>query len=101
MGFAVLLYATYSQWSYVSAPQITYVEPGPREQNVETTAQSRNDVLSLSDTLPSIESRSISQETSSPIVRTDKLENNVIKHTLCPTPDAFELGFGFPATCVE
>ena len=52
MGFAVLLYATYSQWSYVSAPQITYVEQGPREQDVDTTAQSSNDILGLSDTLP-------------------------------------------------
>ena len=92
MGFAVLLYATYSQWSYVSAPQTTYVEPGPREQNVDTTAQSSNDVLGLSDTLPSIESRSISQETSSPTVRTEKLENNVIELYINPSRGADIVG---------
>ena len=92
MGFAVLLYATYSQWSYVSAPQTTYVEPGPREQNVDTTTQSSNDVLGLSDTLPSIESRSISQETSSPTVRTEKLENNVIELYINPSRGADIVG---------
>ena len=92
MGFAVLLYATYSQWSYVSAPQTTYVEPGPREQNVDTTAQSSNDVLGLSDTLPSIESRSISQETSTPTVRTEKLENNVIELYINPSRGADIVG---------
>ena len=92
MGFAVLLYATYSQWSYVSAPQTTYVEPGPREQNVDTTAQPSNGVLGLSDTLPSIESRSISQETSTPTVRTEKLENNVIELYINPSRGADIVG---------
>ena len=92
MGFAVLLYATYSQWSYVSAPQTTYLEPGPTEQNVDTTAQSSNDVLGLSDTLPSIVSRAISQETSSPTVRTEKLENNVIELYINPSRGADIVG---------
>ena len=92
MGFAVLLYATYSQWSYVSAPQTTYVETGPREQNVDTTAQPSNDVLGLSDTLPTIESRSINQETSSPTVRTEKLENTVIEIYITPSRGADIVG---------
>ena len=92
MGFAVLLYATYSQWSFVSAPQTTYVEPGPREQNVDTAEQSSSDVLGLSDTLPSIKSRSISQETSSPTLRTEKLENNVIVLYINPSRGADIVG---------
>ena len=92
MGFAVLLYATYSQWSFVSAPQTTYVEQGPREQNVDTAEQSSNDILGLSDTLPSIESRSISQETSSTTVRTEKLENNVIELYINPSRGADIVG---------
>ena len=92
MGLAVLLYATYSQWSYVSAPQTTYVEPTPKQQTVETAAQSSNDILGLGDALPSIESRSISQETSSPTVRTEILENNVIELYINPSRGADIVG---------
>ena len=92
MGLAVLLYATYSQWSYVSAPQTTYVEPTPKQQTDETAAQSSNDILGLGDALPSIESRSISQETSSPTVRTEILENNVIELYINPSRGADIVG---------
>jgi len=92
MGVAVLLYATYSQWTYVSTPQTTYVEPTPRQQIVETAPRSGDEVLGLSDTLPSIEDRAISPETSSPTVRTDLLQNNVIELYINPNRGADIVG---------
>ena len=92
MGFAVLLYATYSQWSYVSAPQPSYTEPTPKQQTVENNVESSDNVLGLADALPSIESRAINQETSSPTVRTDTLENNVIELYINPSKGADIVG---------
>ena len=92
MGFAVLLYATYSQWSYVSAPQPSYTEPTPKQQTVENNVESSDNVLGLADALPSIESRAINQETSSATVRTDTLENNVIELYINPSKGADIVG---------
>ena len=92
MGFAVLLYATYSQWSYVSAPQTSYADPNPKQQTAENNVESSDNVLGLADALPSIESRAINQETSPPTVRTDTLENNVIELYINPSKGADIVG---------
>jgi len=92
MGFAVLLYATYSQWAYVSAPQPTFVEQTPNQQTAEQPTQSGDEVLGLSDTLPSIEGRTISQETSLPTLRTELLKNNVIELYINPSRGADIVG---------
>tara|TARA_B100001250_G_C19809394_1_gene795052 strand:- start:1284 stop:2921 length:1638 start_codon:yes stop_codon:yes gene_type:complete len=92
MGFAVLLYATYSQWSLVSAPQTAYIEPPSQQQTPDTTKQSKDEVLGLSDTLPSIAGMSISQETVTATVRTEKLENNVIQLYINPSRGADIVG---------
>ena len=92
MGFVVLLYATYSQWAYVSAPEPTNVEPAANQQIVEQAAQSGDEVLGLSDTLPAIEAKAISQETSSATVRTELLKNNVIELYINPSRGADIVG---------
>ena len=91
MGFAVLLYATYSQWSYVSSPPKA-IEDTPSQTNSSQNPQPTESVLGLSDTLPSIESKAIKQEVSSPLVRTELFQNNVVELQINPSRGADIVG---------
>ncbi len=91
-GFAVLLYVTYSQWSYVPPPQTNNTEPATNQQSLSQNSQPNDDVLGLSNTLPSIEGRAISRETPSPTVRTEVLKNNVFELYINPSRGADIVG---------
>jgi len=91
-GFAVLLYVTYSQWSYVPPSQSNTIEQAPTQQTLEQNTRAKDDVLGLSNTLPSIEDRAISQEASSPTIRTEALQNNVIELQINPSRGADIVG---------
>ena len=92
MGFAVLLYATYSQWTYVTEPPLTITQQPSDQQVTQQAPQASNDVLNLSDTLPAIEDRAISQETPSNSVRTEVIQNNVIELYINPSKGADIVG---------
>ena len=92
MGFAVLLYATYSQWTYVTEPPLTVTQQSPDQQVTQQAPQASNDVLNLSDTLPAIEDRAISQEAPSNSVRTEVIQSNVIELYINPSKGADIVG---------
>lgn len=92
MGFAVLLYATYSQWTYVTEPPLTNTGQAPEQQFTQQAPQPGNDVLGLSDTMPTIEDRAINQETASSTVRTEVFQNNVIELYINPSKGADIVG---------
>ena len=92
MGFAVLLYATYSQWTYVTEPPLTITQQSPDQQVTQQAPQASNDVLNLSDTLPAIGDRAISQEAPSNSLRTEVIQSNVIELYINPSKGADIVG---------
>ncbi len=91
-GFAVLLYATYAEWSYVPPTQTnettTPVEQGPTRQSTPRA----DSVLGLSDTLPTIENNTVAEATPLSAVRTELLKNNVVELYINPNKGADIVG---------
>ena len=94
----MLLYATYAQWSYEPTEQRTTAqEYSPEDSRAKTpTADTKepysNDVLELSDTIPTISSNNPAEENMSPALLTDALKNNVLEIYINPNKGADIVG---------
>ena len=104
-GFAMLLYATYAQWSYEPAnQQATNQEQQANKNNAFTTTQATQQtnnnaippntggVLGLSDAIPTINKNNPVEDTVSPALRTDVIRNNVLELYINPNKGADIVG---------
>ena len=101
----MLLYATYSEWSYEPAEQLaTSQEYSPETARPKTrTADTNqatntarppntNGVLGLSDAIPTISKNNPVEDTASPPLRTDVIKNNVLELHINPNKGADIVG---------
>ena len=97
-GFALLLYATYSQWSYEPPEQQAAVQEYSTETPTNETAKAttnkpnNNDVLSLSDAIPTINKNNPVEDVVSTALKTDVIRNNVLEIYINPKKGADIVG---------
>ena len=96
-AFAMLLYATYAQWSYepteqrTTAQEVSPENPRTNMPPADTNKPYSDGVLGLSDTIPAISANTPAPSlTASPTLVTDVLRNNVLEtvsytHLTLPT----------------
>lgn len=98
-AFAMLLYATYAQWSYEPIEQRTTTQelstenPRTKTPPADTNEPYSNGVLGLSDTIPAISANNLAPSlTASPALVTDVLKNNVLEIYINPNKGADIVG---------
>jgi len=104
-AFAMLLYATYSQWSYQPTEQLTTSQESSLESNSakppsahtnqannNARAPNTNGVLGLSDAIPTISKNNPIEDAASPPLRTDVIKNNVLELHINPNKGADIVG---------
>ena len=97
-GFALLLYATYSQWSYeppeqqAAAQEYSTETPTNETAKATTNKPNNNDVLSLSDAIPTINKNNPVEDVVSTALKTDVIRNNVLEIYINPKKGADIVG---------
>ena len=97
-AFALLLYATYSQWSYdpteqrAAAQELSSENPRAKTPTANTSEPYNNGVLGLSDAIPTINTNSPAKDDMPPTLVTDVLRNNVLEIHINPNKGADIVG---------